>query len=114
MFNQISDAETINRIAHFHLCAYLVTFSNSYITHVISKSGNLHIKSVIISRGCSHPYGYPFNSILILIMTYNHFPVQSHPGTDKTELTITVSRLVKIHEIHIDRFPWNVPVKLGM
>ncbi len=47
-------------------------------------------------------------------MTNNNLPVKTHPRTYKAEFTVAVSRLVKIHEIHVDSIPGYIPVQLGV
>ncbi|MNJ49331.1 hypothetical protein D3C77_445550 [compost metagenome] len=29
-------------------------------------------------------------------------------------LPVTMRGLIQVHKIHVDRFPWNITVKLGM
>ena len=44
----------------------------------------------------------------------NHFALDSHTGHDMTVLSVTMRRLVFIHEIHIDGIIWDLFIELCM
>jgi len=62
--------------------------------------------------GSTGPDGNVFNHLSILPVTDHYFPVDSHPGHDKPMLTVSVSRLIKVHEIHVNIAPGKIPVEL--
>jgi len=45
-------------------------------------------------------------------MTDEHFSLHVHSACDKTMFTITMRRLIEVHEIHIDRIPRDVTIEL--
>ena len=47
-------------------------------------------------------------------MTYDNFAVQTHSGHYKTKLAISVSTLIQVHKVHVDTFPWNIPIELSV
>ena len=39
---------------------------------------------------------------------------KAHAGVKKSGLAVAMSRLVEVHEIHVDLRPWQIPIELGM
>ncbi len=101
-------------IAHTYLGLNLVTVSNSDIVHLIAESENEHVLG--ISPRCTHalPYGNAFLSVGILPITCDDFAAHTHTCTYMSELTVAVSTLIQIHEIHIHGIPWYLGIVLGM
>ena len=52
--------------------------------------------------------------ILVLPESDDHFPPHPSPAGEKTELAIAVRRLIQVHEVHVDRRPWQLAVELRM
>ena len=110
--NKVSNAVAIYRIAHLNLGAQLVTLSHCHIAHIISKTRYLHIPGIIKSGGNTCPDCYLFNNLRIFPVTNHYLTVQPHPRSYKPEFPVAVSRLVQIHEIHVNGIPGDIPVKL--
>ena len=45
-------------------------------------------------------------------MPHNHFAILSQSTAHEPELTPAMSRLVQVHEVHVDRRPGNVSAEL--
>src|SRR5690606_41365612 len=60
------------------------------------------------------PHIYLVQNIWILPMTGHYFSFQTHPRHHESKLSISMSTLVQVHKVHIDRVPWNISIELGM
>ena len=50
----------------------------------------------------------------VLPKPHNNFSIQTHSAHNEAVLAITMSRLVKVHEIHVDGRPGNITIVLCM
>ena len=104
----------VHMVAKSLLCLHLVTVRNSHIVHLVAETEDKHILCISPSCAHPHPYGYPLQCVVILPMADNHLATDTHTGAYMAELTVTVSGLVQVHEIHVHSVPWNLLVVLGM
>ena len=93
---------------------HFIAVGYGYIVHLVAKAEDQHILRISPSGADTHPDSNLVQCILILPIAYNHFATDTHAGADMSELAVAVSRLVKVHEIHVHRIPWNLLVELGM
>ncbi|MMZ63514.1 hypothetical protein D1872_257750 [compost metagenome] len=47
-------------------------------------------------------------------MADDDFARDAEAGADMAVFPVAVGGLVQVHEVHIDRFPWDIAVKLGV
>src|SRR5664280_1166091 len=89
-FNQVSYPVSVNRIPHFDLCAYLISFSYCPVAHIVSKTCKLHIAAIIQGGSGPYPDSDAVDSLSILIMTDNNLPVKPEPCTYKPEFAVAM------------------------
>ena len=82
-----------------------VAISNGYVVHVHTEHQTAHV--VCISHcGChARPYCDALLSLGALPVTYDNLAWHTHAAADVTELYVAMSRLVEVHEVHIDAVP---------
>ena len=101
-------------VTHALLELYAVAISNGYIVHVHTEHEAAYVVS--ISNTCS--YASPCSNLLLslfaLPVTYNNLSRDAHTGADVTELDVAMSRLVEVHEVHVDRIPREFCVILSV
>jgi len=94
------------------LCLHLVAIRNGHFPHVITKPAKLPALPIVPTCRRPDPNTESLLNIFILPMTNDHFSIQSHSRHDETKFPIAVRTLIQVHEIHVNVFPWNVPVEL--
>ena len=60
------------------------------------------------------PCGELVPYILILPKSGDHLTIDTQATSNESKLTITVGRLIQVHEIHIDLGPWQIAIELSM
>ena len=100
--------------AKFNLRFYLISFCNSYISHIICNSHNTNMTAFNYSNGCSHPGSNSFLNYFIIPEANNDFTLNFHAAYNMPILSVTMSRLVFIHKVHINTVIRNLSVKLCM
>jgi len=99
-------------IAQTLLELHAVTIRYGYVVHVHTKHQTAHVASISHTSSHASPYGNLLLSLGILPVSANHLARYTHAGADVSELDITVSRLVQVHEVHIHRLPGNLGIIL--
>ena len=93
---------------------YTVAICYGNVVHVHTEHQAAYVVS--ISNTCS--YASPCSNLLLslfaLPVTYNYLSRDAHTGADVTELDVAVSRLVEVHEVHVDRIPREFCVILSV
>src|ERR1019366_8662329 len=103
--DKISYSIAKDRIAQPDLCCHLVAFCYCYFPHVVAKASDFE-RLCVVPRTCgTSPCGELVLYILILPKSGDHLAIDAQAASNKSELTVTVRRLVEIHEIHVDRGP---------
>ncbi|MOA08260.1 hypothetical protein D3C78_1280120 [compost metagenome] len=110
--HQIADAISVYRPSEFNLRFNLVAVRNSYFTHVVTEARHLETAAFCKSHCSSRPACNVASYLGVLPMSNDDFTRDTEPCPNMTILAVTMSGLVRIHEIHIDRFPRNVTIKL--
>ena len=98
--------------AELNLRFYLITFCNRYISHVIRNSHNTDVAAFNHPYCGTHPGSYSLLHFFVVPEAYNHLALHSHAANNVTVFSVSVSRLVFVHEIHINGIIWNFSVKL--
>ena len=63
---------------------------------------------------CAHPGCNALLHIDVAPVSHDYLALDSHTCHDMTVLTVSVCRLVLVHEIHVDGVVRNLLIKLGM
>ena len=100
--------------AKFNLGFYLIPFCNSYISHIICNSHNPDVAAFNNANSCSHPGGNSLLNFLIIPEANNDFAFYFHTAYNMSIFSVTMSRLVFIHKVHINTVIRNLSVKLCM
>ena len=101
-FRNLIDRISVDFPPEFNLRLHLVAFGNGHIAHIIRHTHHADMAAFNNTDGSSHPHGYFAGYNRICPVTHNHFPLDPHPAYNMSVFTVAVSRLVFIHEIHID------------
>ena len=101
-------------VAETLLELYAVTIGYGHVVHVHTKHQAAYVTSVGNTYCHASPNGNFLLSLFALPVAANHLAGNTHTGADMTELNITVSTLVQVHEVHIHRFPGDFSVKLSV
>ena len=110
--NQVADTITVYRHAKLNLGSNFIPFGHCDFAHIVTKAGDFQILHLIPSGSGPSPDGNIFNHIRILPVANNHLAIDPHSGHDETVFPVAMSRLIQVHEIHIDLPPWQIAVKL--
>jgi len=100
---QISDTEPIHRIAKPDLCIELVSFGHRDIAHVVAEACDFQHLSIVPGAGSTHPNANLALHSIVLPGPNDDLALESQAGSDESEFPVAMSRLVEIHEIHVDR-----------
>ena len=99
-------------VAHALLKLYAVAIGNGYVVHVHTEHEAAYVLG-ISNTGCyACPYGNLLLCLLALPVAANHLAGYTHASADVAELDVAVSRLVEVHEVHVDGLPRNLGVVL--
>ena len=101
-------------IAQTLLELHTVAIGNGHIVHVHTEHQTADVMGIGNTGTNTSPDGYLTLSSLVLPVAANHLAGNAHAGADVSELNVTVSRLVQVHEVHIHRVPGNLGVVLGV
>ena len=96
----------------FELNAVTVCYCN--IVHVHTEHQAAYVVSISYTSSNASPYSNLLLSLFALPVTYYYLARNTHTSADVTELDITVSRLVEVHEVHVHSVPWNLSVVLSV
>ena len=101
-------------VTHALLELYAVAIGNGNVVHVHTEHQTAAVVSV--GNGSSHarPNGYSLLCLWALPVSYHHLAWNAHTGADMTELDVAMSRLVEVHEVHVDSVPRQLGVVLGV
>ena len=91
---------------------YAVAISHGHIVHVHTEHQTANVLGISHTGSHTSPNGNLLLSLFILPVAANHLTGNAHTGADMTELDVTVSTLVQVHEIHVDLIPGDLSVIL--
>ena len=104
----------VNMITKTLLKLNTVAIGNGYIVHVHTEHQTAYIVGIGYSCCNARPNGDALLSLGALPMTNNNLAGNTHAAADMTELDVAMSRLVEVHEVHVDGVPWQLCVILGV
>ncbi len=111
---KVSDRIIIHLPAEFDMRLDLIPFRNCYIAHIIRKAADLDRLGKSVSRGNLTPGSKLFKRIGIFIVADDYLVIHSQTRYDITEFPVAVSRLILVHEIHVDGIVRNLLIELGV
>ena len=96
------------------LCLHFISLGHCHISHIIGNSHDANMTALDHTHCCAHP-----GCNLLLYSTVRPVPCNDlafdfHSCKNMPELAAAVSRLILVHEVHINSIIWNFLVKLGM
>ena len=112
--DQVSDPVAVHRIAELHLGGNLVSFGYRHLAHVVAKPAESRPLPIMPGGGGAAPGAKLLLDVLVLPEADHHFAIEAHPAHDEAVFAIAMSRLVEVHEIHVDGAPWDLAVVLSM
>src|SRR5690606_2286708 len=112
VLNKISDTIVVDRPAKLDLCFYFISLGNTNVTHVITETSNFNIEAFVVSNRYIHPVCNLLLHFWTLPVADNDFILLIQAGIDEAILTITMSSLVQVHKVHVNRCPRNAFIVL--
>jgi len=91
-----------------------IALSNGNISHIVTKPGKFCTLPIIPARSSTCPSANLFQHFSILPMTSYYFPTHPHAAHDESKFPVAMRALIEVHEIHINRAPGNITIKLRM
>src|SRR5690606_9617023 len=83
------------------------------ITHVIAETSDLDVEAFVV-RNCNiHPVSDLLLHLWTLPVSDDDLVLLVQTSIDEAVLTVAVRRLVQVHEVHVDRRPWDALVVLS-
>ena len=108
------NAICFDRHTECNLCAGLISICNCNEAHIVTKARDFKILSGVPTNGSAHPMRNSSRDSCIADMSRHNFAGQMQTRLDMSMFAITMRCLVEVHEIHINGFPWQSRVRLGM
>ena len=112
--DQIADAVTIHRVAQANLRFDFISLGHCDVAHVVAEARDSQVLRVVPRASRSRPDSDLRLNTGIAPGADDNFSREPHACRNMSILAVTVGRLVKIHEIHVDGGPWDFFVELGM
>ena len=112
--DEVTDAVGVDGIAKPEFGFHFIAFGNGDLTHVVTEANEAGALPIVPARGGAGPGGEAVEGMGIFPVAGDHFTIEAHAAHDEAEFPVAVCALVKVHEIHIDLVPGDVPVELGM
>ena len=109
---QITYRPGIDLPAEFQLGLDFIALGHGNISHIVSKTHDLHVPGHGNANRRSHPAAQPLRRGRVLPIARDDFPRQAQPCPRETMLPVSMRRLVQVHEIHIDLVIGDIPVIL--
>ena len=98
--------------AEFDLCLYLVALGNGNISHIIRHTAYADMAALHDTHSGAHPGSQSFLNFSVRPVSDDNLSLDSHTGYDMSVLSSAVSRLVFVHEVHIDGVIGDFLIKL--
>src|SRR6266480_4908040 len=102
VIDEVAHAMSVHRVSKPQFGFNLVALGDCNFAHVVAKTCDLQLLRIVPPTGRTQPD------------CDDHFPPHASPAGEKTKLAIAVCRLIEVHEVHVDRRPWQLAVELGM
>ena len=110
--DEVAEAVAVDGDAEAYLGLDLVALGDGDLAHVVAETRDLHAPHVVPCGGGAHPDAEPLADRRFLPVPDHHLAIQAKPRADEAEFAVAVSRLVEVHEVHVDGRPRDVAVEL--
>ena len=114
ILNQIIYIIMVNLPAKLNLRFYLIAFCNSYIVHVVTETAYTDVGRFHNTYSSYHPLSDLLNHFRVLPVSNYDLTLDSHSADNMAIFTVSMCRLILIHEIHINGIIRNLFVELCM
>ena len=114
IFHQLAGGTIVHVVTHTLLGFHFVTISYGHVVHLVAETDDKHILCICPSCAYAHPNGNLLLGFFLFPIANNHFATNTHASADMAKLTVAMSGLVQVHEIHIHGIPWNFLVVLSV
>ena len=115
--NRLSDfiyRVSIHFPAKLDLSLYLVTLCNCHISHIVSYTHYTDVAALYHTDCYTLPWCNLFLYYRIWPVSHNDLSLDAHTCNNVSPLSVTVSCLILIHEVHINWIIWNLLIVLCM
>src|SRR5699024_7684650 len=112
--DQVVDAPGVHGDAEPQLRLGLVTLGDGDVAHVVTEAGELQRMHLGPAGRGAGPAPDPGLHDRVARVTHHGLAVHAQAGGDVTELAVAVRGLVEVHEVHVDRGPGQLHVRLGV
>ena len=111
---EVADAIAVRGEAEFHLGGDLVALGDRDLAHIVAKAAEFRALPIVPGARGAHPGADAVLNFRVGPMAHDDFAGKTHARVDEARLPVAVRRLVKVHEVHVDRVPGQVAIELGM
>ena len=112
VLHQRGDGVVVHMIAQTLLELHTVAIGDGHIVHVHTEHQTAHVVGISHTGSHTCPDGNLLLGVLVLPVAADHLAGNAHTGADMSELDITVSTLVEVHEVHVHGLPGDLSVVL--
>ena len=112
--HEIADAVTVGREAELHFGRDFVALGHRDLTHVVAEAAEFRALPIVPGARRAHPGAEAVLHFRVRPMADDDFARQTHARVDEARLAVAVSRLVQVHEVHVDRVPRQIAIELGV
>ena len=109
---EVAHSPGVHLPAELYLSLDLVALGDSYLTHIVTKAHYFQLPAECRTDSRALPVSYLLLSFAVLPVACNDTPRRSQPCADEAVLSVAVSRLVKVHIVHIYLLVGDRPVVL--
>src|SRR5699024_747583 len=92
----------------------LIPLGYRNIAHVVSEPHHIKVLCLVPTCCSTRPRADTLSNSFLGSMSNNANPWDAHAREDVAELAVTVSSLIEVHKVHVDRCPWKLLISLGM
>ena len=93
---------------------YLIALGNGNIPHIIRDPHDTDVAALDHADRRAHPGADLFLNVRILPVSHDDLPLHAKAAEDVSVLSVSMRRLVLVHEVHVNGVIWNLAVELRM
>ncbi len=112
--DEVVDPPGVHRDAEPELGLGLVALGHRDVAHVVTETRELELVGRRPARSRTHPGSDGCRHGGVRHVADNRLARHAEAGLDVAELAVAVRRLVQVHEVHVDRRPRQLDVRLGV